>query len=298
MGCRIGRASQTRTKCKGPYRASVSGQKHNYNTHRRNLGLKPSLLNGEAGLLLLKVSTLSHRASEADPSGSSETRRRRRKRSNSRKGVRRGGSVSNRQQMATFSAFTTFSLTLLLWGFCSESHAGKILVYPVDGSHWLNMNVLLQELHQRGHTMTVIRSSTSWYVSDQAPHYTSITIPRLERSSLEDPEYMASFLKRNLEISQKGKGSVLAFIALQKEMVSMLSEAHQASAEMVRETPRKQEYFVPENLLMVKSLPAFFSGAPRCWLDQIRAGAGVTAQQARFANPLFHTFQLKGKKTT
>ncbi|KPP74620.1 UDP-glucuronosyltransferase 2A1-like [Scleropages formosus] len=127
----------------------------------------------------------------------------------------------------------TLSLIYLLGGFCTESQAGKILVYPVDGSHWLNMNVLLGKLHQRGHIITVIRSSTSWYIAEEAPHYSSITVPLLERSSVEDPGYMASFLRRNLEISQKGR-SVLAFIALQKEVVSMLSEAHRGSAEMVR----------------------------------------------------------------
>ncbi|KAJ8407769.1 hypothetical protein AAFF_G00268130 [Aldrovandia affinis] len=34
-------------------------------------------------------------------------------------------------------------------------HGGKILVFPLDGSHWVNMKVLTEELHSRGHSITV-----------------------------------------------------------------------------------------------------------------------------------------------
>ncbi|KAJ8370113.1 hypothetical protein SKAU_G00101410 [Synaphobranchus kaupii] len=126
-------------------------------------------------------------------------------------------------------------LFLLLFSLCvlcrEESHAGRILVYPVDGSHWLNMNVLLVELHQRGHALTVIRSSTSWYIPEKAPHFTSVTVPLISASSLEDPEYMANFLQRNLDLRQ---GSVLSFIDLHREILSMIFQAHQSSAQMVR----------------------------------------------------------------
>ncbi|KAG9335161.1 hypothetical protein JZ751_005634 [Albula glossodonta] len=127
-------------------------------------------------------------------------------------------------------------LVLLLAGLCvlfgKESQAGRILVYPVDGSHWLNMNVLLRELHQRGHTLTVVRSSTSWYVPESAPHFSTVTVPMSHASSLEDPEYMTDFLKRNLDLRQ-GNGSVWAFVSLHREILSMLSEAHQSSAQMI-----------------------------------------------------------------
>ncbi|XP_063065279.1 UDP glucuronosyltransferase 5 family, polypeptide E1 [Engraulis encrasicolus] len=125
-------------------------------------------------------------------------------------------------------------LLLLLGGLPDQSHAGKILVYPVDGSHWLNMNILLLELHKRGHELTVVRSSNSWYVPENAEHYTSITIPTSHASNLEDPEYMASFLKRNIEIRSRDK-SISSFVALQQETLTLLMEAHNASAHMVRD---------------------------------------------------------------
>ncbi|XP_037391596.1 UDP glucuronosyltransferase 5 family, polypeptide E1 [Pygocentrus nattereri] len=124
-------------------------------------------------------------------------------------------------------------LASLLWTQVPLSSTGRILVYPVDGSHWLNMNIVLKELHQRGHELTVVRSSTSWYIPEKTAHYTSLTIAITHASHLENPEFMASFLKRNIDI-RRGEGSILSFIALQQETINLLEEAHRASAEMVR----------------------------------------------------------------
>ncbi|XP_073674663.1 UDP glucuronosyltransferase 5 family, polypeptide E1 [Garra rufa] len=126
-----------------------------------------------------------------------------------------------------------FVLVAFLWSLPPLSLAGKILVYPVDGSHWLNMDILLQELYQRGHKLTVVRSANSWYIPENTKHYTPITIRVDHISSLENPEYMASFLKRNIDI-QRGEGSVWSFMALQKEVITLLEESHKSSADMVR----------------------------------------------------------------
>ncbi|XP_066566031.1 UDP-glucuronosyltransferase 2A1 isoform X2 [Amia ocellicauda] len=126
----------------------------------------------------------------------------------------------------------THTLLALLMSVMSTCHGSRILVYPVDGSHWVNMNILLRGLHERGHNLTVVRSSTSWYISEKAPHYTSITIQLPQSLNLESHDYMASYLRRNLEI-RRGEGSPLAFIALQREVIGMLNDAHRMSAEMV-----------------------------------------------------------------
>lgn len=34
--------------------------------------------------------------------------------------------------------------------------------FPVDGSHWVNMNILIQVLHSGGHEVTVVRTASSW----------------------------------------------------------------------------------------------------------------------------------------
>uniref|UniRef100_A0A665VLQ5 UDP glucuronosyltransferase 5 family, polypeptide D1 n=1 Tax=Echeneis naucrates TaxID=173247 RepID=A0A665VLQ5_ECHNA len=75
---------------------------------------------------------------------------------------------------------------ICLISFTTPCYGGNILVFPVDGSHWINMKVLVEELHARGHNITVIRGSTSWYIAEKSPLYTSITV-----------ELVLTFLKLN-----------------------------------------------------------------------------------------------------
>uniref|UniRef100_A0A673AF05 UDP-glucuronosyltransferase n=1 Tax=Sphaeramia orbicularis TaxID=375764 RepID=A0A673AF05_9TELE len=69
-----------------------------------------------------------------------------------------------------------FTLALLLIQL-SRSFGGKILVFPLDGSHWVNMKILIEELHTKGHEISVIRPSDSWYISEESPFYTSVNLP-------------------------------------------------------------------------------------------------------------------------
>ncbi|XP_061787111.1 UDP glucuronosyltransferase 5 family, polypeptide D1 [Nerophis lumbriciformis] len=75
--------------------------------------------------------------------------------------------------MAGFPRVCGAFLLLCLLPWCE---GGNILVFPVDGSHWVNMKVLLEELHQRGHSLTVIREAHSMYIAETSPLYTAITI--------------------------------------------------------------------------------------------------------------------------
>ncbi|XP_016520004.1 UDP-glucuronosyltransferase 2B33-like [Poecilia formosa] len=64
--------------------------------------------------------------------------------------------------------------TDLVSSYCKGS---KILVLPVDGSHWINMKVILEQLHSRGHKITVLHSANSWYITNNPSIYTSIHVP-------------------------------------------------------------------------------------------------------------------------
>ncbi|KAF3860885.1 hypothetical protein F7725_001140 [Dissostichus mawsoni] len=96
----------------------------------------------------------------------------------------------------------------------SSCDGGKVLVYPVDGSHWLNMKILLEALHSKGHQITVIRSSTSWYVSEFSQHYTSITVIQEQSQNLESQDFMTSFLKRWSAVSTLSQASLGSQCAL------------------------------------------------------------------------------------
>ncbi|TSM60513.1 UDP-glucuronosyltransferase 1-1 [Bagarius yarrelli] len=54
-----------------------------------------------------------------------------------------------------------FWLQLFLCSSLGPVEGGKILVMPVDGSHWLSMKILVEELSQRGHEMVVLVPDTS-----------------------------------------------------------------------------------------------------------------------------------------
>ncbi|XP_060883660.1 UDP-glucuronosyltransferase 2B31-like [Labrus mixtus] len=112
---------------------------------------------------------------------------------------------------------------------CPSVQGGKILVFPVDGSHWVNMNLLIQNLHTRGHEVTVVRTSTSWYVKENAPHYRSITITLPAAIVIEEEDFFVSFLVKMLEIKKAG-ASPIAFINFYWEMLSSLSDIHKQAS--------------------------------------------------------------------
>lgn len=120
-----------------------------------------------------------------------------------------------------------FSATLT-----SSCDGGKILVYPIDGSHWLNMKILVEALHSRGHQITVLRSSTSWYVSEFSPHYTSITVTQEQSQNIESQTFMTSFLQRSLEI-RRNRGSLWAFLEFYQNLFNLIGENQQTVAKLV-----------------------------------------------------------------
>ena len=79
--------------------------------------------------------------------------------------------------MPSLGMHIIFKVALIPLLFTTPSDGGKVLVYPVDGSHWINMKIVIEELHTRGHSIDVIRASDSWYIREESPLYSSITIP-------------------------------------------------------------------------------------------------------------------------
>lgn len=50
----------------------------------------------------------------------------------------------------------------------SVSHAGKLLLLPIDGSHWLSIVGVIQQLQQKGHEIVVIAPEASIYIKEEA----------------------------------------------------------------------------------------------------------------------------------
>lgn len=83
------------------------------------------------------------------------------------------GTMESNSACGIYMIFTIFLMPLLITPPCN---GGKILVFPMDGSHWINMKILIEELHARGHSIDVVRPSTSWYIKEESPLYNSINI--------------------------------------------------------------------------------------------------------------------------
>uniref|UniRef100_A0A9L0IHG0 UDP-glucuronosyltransferase 2C1-like n=1 Tax=Equus asinus TaxID=9793 RepID=A0A9L0IHG0_EQUAS len=50
--------------------------------------------------------------------------------------------------------------------FFDSGRTGKVLVWPMDFSHWINLKVILEELHLRGHEITILVPSPNLMMDD------------------------------------------------------------------------------------------------------------------------------------
>uniref|UniRef100_UPI003AAC8007 UDP-glucuronosyltransferase 2B20-like n=1 Tax=Centroberyx gerrardi TaxID=166262 RepID=UPI003AAC8007 len=100
----------------------------------------------------------------------------------------------------------------------------------MEGSHWLNMDILIKALHSQGHSVTIIRSSKGWYIKEESSYYDTITIPVMEGT---DKEYIKQTLKNMFDI-ERGKVSVLHFLSLQVEMGFALYNANRMTSDFAR----------------------------------------------------------------
>lgn len=119
-------------------------------------------------------------------------------------------------------------LCVLLLG-PTRGSGGRILVVPVDGSHWINMEILLKELHARGHSITVLRSAKSWYIPSESALYTSINV-----TMLEDETDKSFYYKLLLDVMECRRSGEFWQIFCQKHLItSMLDNGHKFLAAAV-----------------------------------------------------------------
>ncbi|XP_041659600.1 UDP-glucuronosyltransferase 1A5-like [Cheilinus undulatus] len=121
---------------------------------------------------------------------------------------------------------------LVLLGLCLVSFTpccdgGNILVFPLDWSHWINMKILLVELHTRGHNITVIRPSNSWYIDEKSPLYTSISFPMKETETPID-----DYIKKNIMVQREG-ASLITILKLIQNLFAVLFEIHTMWVDMI-----------------------------------------------------------------
>uniref|UniRef100_A0AAY4CWK5 UDP-glucuronosyltransferase n=1 Tax=Denticeps clupeoides TaxID=299321 RepID=A0AAY4CWK5_9TELE len=148
--------------------------------------------------------------------------------------------------------FVLLSLTF------SEVLGGKVLVFPVDGSHWINMKVLIEELHSKGHSITVIRPSNSWYLNENSPYYTSIPI----KMGSFDKDFASAFGKRLIQLRRKG-GAFFKTMMLGREIADLFSDMHREMCESLSvffEDEKQMQSLEDSKYDLVLTDPAFGGG--------------------------------------
>ncbi|XP_041640485.1 UDP-glucuronosyltransferase 2A1-like [Cheilinus undulatus] len=139
-------------------------------------------------------------------------------------------------------------------------YGGKILVFPMDGSHWVNMNIIVEALHTRGHQITVVRSQDNWYIKETSPFYTSIT---LKMESGFDEDFITNFASNLLEM-QRGGRSAWARFKLEREQAQAGAEMHEKTSKMIAQLLENKDLiqsFLDTKYDLVLTDPVFPAGA-------------------------------------
>ncbi|XP_059205945.1 UDP-glucuronosyltransferase 2C1-like [Centropristis striata] len=129
------------------------------------------------------------------------------------------------------------SALLLLLLIPRACEGGNILVFPMEGSHWVNMDILLQALHSRGHNITIVRSSKSWYIKEKSSYYNAYTV-QVERSL--NQKFITEIVSSYIEF-ERGALPLTSFLHMTVGMFGTFVKIHQAVGEFVTAVLDDQE---------------------------------------------------------
>nr|XP_057926344.1 UDP-glucuronosyltransferase 2A2-like [Doryrhamphus excisus] len=149
-------------------------------------------------------------------------------------------------------------LALLL---CASScvTGGRILVFPVDISHWINMKVLIEELHTRGHDITVIQLRDNWYIKPESDLYHTIN---LNFSCGFNEHNFNLIVTRVLKMLRKGS-SLWTYLSAQYQVMNYFYELNNLVVQMlgdIFEDKEMMKSFHDAKYDMVLTDPAFGGG--------------------------------------
>ncbi|XP_067275770.1 UDP-glucuronosyltransferase 2A2-like [Pseudorasbora parva] len=116
---------------------------------------------------------------------------------------------------------------IILFG--SHCNGGKILVVPLEGSHWVNMDILIKALHGQGHSIDVIRTYNSWFVKENSTYYNSITIPNTKGM---DEEFVEDMISKLID-HERGKGYWLSTVQLNLDVVNNMYKMHKMICQLI-----------------------------------------------------------------
>ncbi|NXK69333.1 UD11 glucuronosyltransferase, partial [Sylvietta virens] len=118
--------------------------------------------------------------------------------------------------------------------------AGKLLVVPVDGSHWLSMREVLDILGQKGHEVVVVAPEVTWHIKPAKNlvmkrypvPFTQEELDGVAQGFIKDVFEEGSFLERVIRIYQRAKKNSALFLATcthlihNEELIRYLEESN------------------------------------------------------------------------
>ncbi|XP_041256190.1 UDP-glucuronosyltransferase 1A1-like [Onychostruthus taczanowskii] len=130
-------------------------------------------------------------------------------------------------------------VVLLLLSLLGLAAAGKLLVVPVDGSHWLSMREVLDMLQKKGHEVVVVAPEVSMHIKPSKNfvmkrHSGPITQEEMEKdfkmflqTSLEEGPFLKRFFKVYQHMKRLGNLAVSSceHLLQNKELMRYLEES-------------------------------------------------------------------------
>lgn len=108
----------------------------------------------------------------------------------------------------------------LLWSTCN---GGKILIRSSFGGEPLGKHgCLIKALHSHGHTVTVVRTTKSWYIKGDSVYYNTITVPVKEAF---DHTFIKPILEKVISLEREA-GSLITPASLQMQMFTSMYNMH------------------------------------------------------------------------
>ncbi|XP_069768011.1 UDP-glucuronosyltransferase 2C1-like isoform X2 [Narcine bancroftii] len=129
---------------------------------------------------------------------------------------------SRRWQVSLWTAYVLSIITLL----CPRTQGAKILVVPVDGSHWINMKIIIEELKLQGHDISVLYTATTWYIKEKPDLYESILV-KLQHDFGESSHHVAmEILVQNTLKYLESSWTIVRNFMFQKLMSDIIFNSH------------------------------------------------------------------------
>lgn len=107
----------------------------------------------------------------------------------------------------------------------SSGFLGKLLVVPMDGSHWVGIKAIVQEMGRRGHQVTVVLPELTMRMGP-GKHYDTVTYPVPY-----DKAYMDAVLDSNKNVLQKSTQSFTEKIKTRFSQIQKISSLLHTTAE-------------------------------------------------------------------